>query len=38
MTVSLGLGMLLPGLIAILVGGLAVWDVINNYVDLERDK
>ncbi len=38
MTVGFGLGMLLTGLIAILVGGLAVWYVINNYVDLERDN
>ena len=38
MTVGFGLGMLLTGLIAILVGGLAVWYIINNYVDLERDN
>ena len=31
MTVGFGLGMLLTGLIASLVGGLAVWYIINNY-------
>jgi len=38
MTVGFGLGMLLTGLIAILVGGLTAWYIINNYVDLERNK
>ena len=34
MTVGFGLGMLLTGLIAIIVGGLEVWYIINNYVEL----
>ena len=38
MTIGFGLGMLLTGLIAIFVGAKAVWYIINNYVDLERDN
>jgi len=38
MTIGFGLGMLLTGLIAIFVGAIAAWYIINNYVDLERDK
>ena len=38
MTIGFGLGMLLTGLIAILIGAIATWYIISNYVDLERDK
>lgn len=33
MTLGFGLGMLTMGMIAILIGGLAVWYCINNYRD-----
>jgi len=35
MTIAYGLGMLCTGLIAILIGAIATWYVINNYVDLD---
>ena len=38
MTIGFGLGMLLSGLVAILIGAIATFYIINNYVDLERDK
>ena len=38
MTIGFGFGMLLTGLVAILIGAIATFYIINNYVDLERDK